>query len=262
MPHGALTHAEPSTEEPPSEWEPVLLRSVRERARHAAPSTEPVRAETVPETVPVPVPVPQRGEPGGARKGSHAARELVEDRRRHAAAVATAPPAVSPAPEPTPAAPAKVSKHDQVATQMPGVYRFTPRRNARRLLNLALLAGLAVTAYLGWEAYRLRDTESVGLAAVAAVAAGAVWAIRSGAAVTRLTVRQGQLEVLQQGERLVFDLASPYTLVEVHGRPGRRGWKVVLPRRHLEPFQVDASIVDPDDFMRVLRFFRPDLVHH
>ena len=27
-------------------------------------------------------------------------------------------------------------------------------------------------------------------------------------------------------------------------------------------FTVDASMVDPDDFMRVLRFFRPQLVHH
>ena len=29
-----------------------------------------------------------------------------------------------------------------------------------------------------------------------------------------------------------------------------------------ERFTVDASMVDPDDFMRVLRFFRPQLVDH
>ena len=70
-------------------------------------------------------------------------------------------------------------------------------------------------------------------------------------------MRQGQLEVVQQGGRFVFDLASPYTQVEVHGEPGKRGWKVLFLRRGMAPFVVDASMVDPDDFMRVLRFFRP-----
>ena len=58
---------------------------------------------------------------------------------------------------------------------------------------------------------------------------------------------------------MVFDLASPYTLLEVHGRPGQRHWKVLFPRRDLPPYKIDRSVVDPHDFMRVLRFFRPEL---
>ena len=68
--------------------------------------------------------------------------------------------------------------------------------------------------------------------------------------------------MIQQGGRFIFDLASQYTRFEVHGEPGQRGWKVLFPRRGMAPFTVDASMVDPDDFMRVLRFFRPQLVHH
>jgi hypothetical protein len=89
-----------------------------------------------------------------------------------------------------------------------------------------------------------------------------VWAIRGGASVTTLEVHQGQLQVIQQGGRFIFDLSSQYTRFEVHGEPGHRGWKVLFPRRGMAPFTVDASMVDPDDFMRVLRFFRPSLVTH
>jgi hypothetical protein len=85
-----------------------------------------------------------------------------------------------------------------------------------------------------------------------------VWAARAGGSVTKLTVRAGQLEIIRQGGRLVFDLHSHYTPIEVHGRPGR-GWKVQFLRRGVTPVTVDSSMVDPVDFMRVLTFYRPEL---
>jgi hypothetical protein len=155
-------------------------------------------------------------------------------------------------------APKKPGKHEQVATEMPGVYKFAPKRSARRLLTLWLLGGLGASAYLVRAAIEFQDTMSIGVAAIVVVATAMVWAIRAGSSMTRLEVHQGQLQVLQQGSRYVFDLPSQFTAVEVHGRPGRRGWKVVFPRRGMAPFVVDASMVDPDDFMRVLRFYRPE----
>jgi hypothetical protein len=155
-----------------------------------------------------------------------------------------------------------ISKQDEVAEQMPGVYAFVPKRSVRRVLTLCLLAGLATSAYFVRAAVEVKETPAIGLAAIIVLATGMVWAIRAGASVTTLTVRQGQLEVVQQGGKHVFDMASEYTMVEVHGEPGRRGWKVLFPRRGMAPFAIDASMVDPDDFMRVLRFFRPSLVHH
>jgi hypothetical protein len=174
------------------------------------------------------------------------------------AAVVVEPPAK---PEVAPA-PKKESKHEQVAGEMPGRYLFRPRKTSRRLLTIAMLAGLVASVYFVKAAHDTQDTASMGLAAIVVLATAMVWAIRAGAAPTKLEVHQGQLEVVRQGDRFVFDLASPYTHVEVRGRPGRRGWKVLFPRRGMAPFAVDSTMVDADDFMRVLRFFRPELVSH
>ena len=145
---------------------------------------------------------------------------------------------------------------------MPGVYKFAPKRTLRRLLTISMLIGLVSTAYFVRAATQIKDTQSIGLAAIAVLATAMVWAIRAGASVTTLEVHQGQLQVVQQGGRLIFDLSSKYTRFEVHGEPGHRGWNVLFPRRGMPPFKVDKSMVDPDDFMRVLRFFRPQLVTH
>ena len=215
---------------------------------------------------------------------SDAARDLVAAKARaRAASLApvaqpvvgppVAPPVVVPPAQPAAVAVAappeadveparKVSKHDAVATEMPGVYKFAAKRTSRRLLTISLLIGLVASAYFGLAAYEVKETPSIGLAAIVVLATAMVWAIRAGASVTMLEVHQGQLQVIQQGGRFIFDLASQYTRFEVHGEPGHRGWKVLFPRRGMAPFTVDASMVDPDDFMRVLRFFRPALVTH
>jgi hypothetical protein len=223
---------------------------------------------------------PEEAKPRRAARPStgDAARDLVAAKARDrainplpatpeppAAALAPMPAAVAvaeaPEAEPAPAA-AKVGKHDQVAAEMPGVYRFTPKRTSRRLLTIALLIGLVASAYFVRDAVEIKETAAIGLATIVVMATAMVWAIRAGASVTKLEVHQGQLTVIQQGGRFIFDLASQYTNIEVHGSPGRRGWKVLFPRRGMATFKVDASMVDPDDFMRVLRFFRPQLVDH
>ena len=84
-----------------------------------------------------------------------------------------------------------------------------------------------------------------------------VWAVRAGSAVATLTVRGGQLEILRGGSRHRFDLASHYTPIDIVGEPGRRGWKVLFHRRSMAPYVVDASMVDPVEFTRVVRHYRP-----
>lgn len=209
---------------------------------------------------------PRRARPP-LRGNSDAARELVAAKAR-ARAAAPAAPAAEPQPE-APALPsaaanlaprlAKITRHEDVAAEMPGLYAFKPKRTVRRLLTIALLAALAVTASFARIAVEARSSVTIGVAVIAGFATVMVWAIRAGASVTTLAVHQGQLEVVQQGARFVFDMASPYTMLELHGQPGQRGWYVLFPRRGMPPFKVDASMVDPDDFMRVLRFFRPEL---
>ena len=152
--------------------------------------------------------------------------------------------------EPVPSAP---------AMQMPSVYQFAPLKSSRRFLTLMLIAGLVMSGYLGYAAYQSRDSATIGLAAIVTLATLVIWAIRAGATVTRLTVRTGQLEIVRQGGRLVFDLASTYTAIEVIGRPGSKKWKVSFLRHGMSPVVVDSTMVDGRDFMRILSFYRPEL---
>ena len=136
---------------------------------------------------------------------------------------------------------------------------FPPRRGPRRVLGLALLLMLVATGVAGWSAWQETDVESLTLLGTLATLTLVTWAVRAGSALTTLEVAGGQLHVHQGGRRTTFDLTSPYTPVEVIGRPGRRGWKVVLGRGTARrPFVVDASLVDPVRFTEVLRRYRPE----
>jgi hypothetical protein len=270
----ALVEPEP---EPVAAVEPKAagLRSLLRRTAREPQAAKPTKPSTPPKPSKQPKPAKRtKSHRATGPTSGNAARELVAAKAR-ARATEPAPKtnpeveaevesgarAVEALPE-VEAAPAgrKVSKHDQVASEMPGVYRFKAKKTSRRLLTIALLIGLVISAYFVKAAIDTKDTASMGLAAIVLLATAMVWAIRAGAAPTRLEVHQGQLEVVRQGDRYVFDLQSNYTHIEVRGRPGRHGWKVLFPRRGMAPFAVDATMVDPDDFMRVLRFFRPELV--
>jgi hypothetical protein len=145
------------------------------------------------------------------------------------------------------------------AMEMPAVYTFAPRKSARRFLSLMLIAALIAAGSLGYSAYQSRDTNEIGIAAIATVVAMVIWAIRAGATVTRLTVRRGQLEITRQGGRAVFDLASTYTSIQVVGKPGSKKWKVHLVHSGTPTVVIDSTMVDGRDFMRVIRFFRPEV---
>jgi hypothetical protein len=221
--------------EPPAAWEPIVMASGRQKSERAP---QPSRLEVEPRTEATPATGgPRHRHPD--RRAGDAARDLLADKA--AARASAAPP----------------RREEPAAAEMPGLYTFRPRRMVRRVLTVAMLVAMAACAYVVRAALESKDTAGIGLAAIVVLATAMLWAIRAGASVTTLVLRQGQLEIRQQGSRFKLDIASPYTLIEVRGEPGRRGWQVVFPRRGLEPFVVDASMVDPHDFMRVLRFFRP-----
>jgi hypothetical protein len=56
-----------------------------------------------------------------------------------------------------------------------------------------------------------------------------------------------------------FDVYDTGTDLEVVGEPGQRGWQVRFLRRALPPVVVDASMVEPEAFLRELRRWRPGL---
>jgi hypothetical protein len=86
-----------------------------------------------------------------------------------------------------------------------------------------------------------------------------VWAVRAGTPTTELAVIRGQLEMIHAGKFEVIDLSSPYTPVKVEGRPGHRGWKVLIERPDQPLLVIDKSVVDPEHFSSVLHRLRPDL---
>jgi hypothetical protein len=143
--------------------------------------------------------------------------------------------------------------------QPPVRLTFHPRTRARTAVGIGTLLAAAAGVVGCYVAARERDAPSIGIAVTLWVLTGIIWAVHSGTSVTRLSVRGGQLHVLRHGVRTTIDLTSDYTPVEVHGRPGRHGWKVVFRRRDLSPFVIDQSMVDPGEFMRVLRYYRPGI---
>ena len=156
-----------------------------------------------------------------------------------------------------PPAPARVVPEQQAA--LPHTIFFRPRRGTQRLLGVLLLGFVAVTAATAVWAWHDRTYLGYGVAAVAAVATAIIWATRASADPTRLTLRGSELEIVRNGSRALFDLAAPHTPIEMHGQPGDRRWRVLVLRRSMSPYVIDATMVDPAQFTRVLRYYRPEV---
>ena len=74
-----------------------------------------------------------------------------------------------------------------------------------------------------------------------------------------VSVVRGMVYVQQGESSYRFDLRKPETAVDMVGQPGDAGWAVHFGRRGLDPFVVDASMVDAAEFVRQLREYRPAL---
>jgi hypothetical protein len=135
---------------------------------------------------------------------------------------------------------------------------FTPRTQARRVIGQLLLVALAGAAVAGYAVYRDPTTLTIGVAATLGVLVLVLWAVRASSATAHLSVHAGQLEVVRGGGRFVFELAGSFTPIEVVGTPGDHNWKVLFLRRNMDPFVVDSSMVDPYEFMDVLRRYLPE----
>ncbi len=76
---------------------------------------------------------------------------------------------------------------------------------------------------------------------------------------TEVTVTRGVVYVERAGTTYRFDLRADATQVDVDGRPGDPGWQVRFARRGMDPFVIDAGMVDPASFLAQLREHRPAL---
>ncbi len=136
---------------------------------------------------------------------------------------------------------------------------FRPRTLARRITSALLLVGIALTLLAAWRAYDSRVQTDIGFAAILALFTGIVWAVRAGSVPTRMSLHGGLLEVRAQAGRFLFELTSAHTHLEQVGTPGRPGWKVLIHRRGMHPFEITRGMVDPHEFLDAVRYYRPDL---
>lgn len=134
---------------------------------------------------------------------------------------------------------------------------FAPRMLLRRTLGVILLVLLPLTAAACYVAYDQPETLSLGIAGTLLVLLLVVYAVRIGSTPSRLAIHSGQLVVVRGNTREVFDLTSRFTRLEVVGRPGRHGWKVLMARFGRDPLVIDSSMVDPVKFTAALEFHRP-----
>ena len=74
-----------------------------------------------------------------------------------------------------------------------------------------------------------------------------------------VSVSRGMVYIDSSSDSYRFDLRSSTTQLEMVGQPGDPGWQLNFLRRHLDPFTVDASMVDPVEFVQQIREWRPEL---
>ncbi|HEY9565416.1 MAG TPA: hypothetical protein VIR30_16735 [Nocardioides sp.] len=108
------------------------------------------------------------------------------------------------------------------------------------------------TLLLGWLAWDTRETTYIAYAATAALLTLILWGAHSTAEPAKVVCERGLLDIRSNDSHHRFDLASPYTRIEVVGRPGRRGWKVLILRKSMPPYVINDSLVDPHEFTRIL----------
>ena len=105
----------------------------------------------------------------------------------------------------------------------------------RGLFSPVALLLLAVTVLFGYLAWNSREE---------------TWEV---------SVGRGMVYIDSSSDSYRFDLRSSTTKIEMTGQPGDSGWQLRFLRRHLDPFTVDASMVDPAEFVRQVREWRPEL---
>ena len=164
---------------------------------------------------------------------------------------------VSAVSEPEAPPPAVASPADTCPDSDPVVEELRPRARGRRVAGVLTLLALAATAAAAYRTWPHPTAHTLGVTGVLALLTAVLAMLRSGAPVTRVSVRAGRLDIVRGESRYCFDLTDDQTRIDVVGNPGERRWRVLFHRRSLAPYVVDAGMVDPVEFTRILQHHRP-----
>ncbi|GAB4013769.1 coiled-coil domain-containing protein [Nocardioides ultimimeridianus] len=95
---------------------------------------------------------------------------------------------------------------------------------------------------------------------IAALTAVLAWAaLRTKVEPIEVSIVRGLVYVKKGETSYRFDVRSASTEVEQHGTPGEPGWELRFARKGMDPFVIDASMVEPVSFMAELRQWRSTL---
>ncbi len=98
-----------------------------------------------------------------------------------------------------------------------------------------------------------------GFAMIATAVVLAFAAAKTRVSATQVTVTRGVVHVEKGETSYRFDVRNPGTRVDMVGQPGDPNWTVYFHRKGMDDFVVDASMVDPHEFVRQVREYRPEL---
>lgn len=140
---------------------------------------------------------------------------------------------------------------------VPRDYAFKPCRATRTTLTTVFFGWLLASLAMCLASYEDRSQTTYIVTGLVVLLAAVTWAVRAGATVARLRVVGGILQVERAGRTEVFSLIDDYQVIEVVGRPGGLNWQVQFRRPGLDPYVVDASMVNAKEFMQVLGYYRP-----
>ncbi len=129
-----------------------------------------------------------------------------------------------------------------------------------RIVSVALGATSIVAALVALLALANGNLfTAFGLGMVVLALGLAFAAARTRVQPVEVTVTRGIVHIQRGESSFRFDLRTDATRVEQLGRPGDSGWQVRFLRRNMDPFVVDAGMVDPASFVAQLREWRPSL---
>lgn len=138
--------------------------------------------------------------------------------------------------------------------------RLTGDGSDPRVLSLVLAATAVVAAMVAFLALINGKLLTPFGVAMVLLTVGLAWgAARARVAPVEVSVVRGIVFVEQGETSHRFDLRKEHTRVQMIGQPGDPGWAVHFPRRHMEPFVIDGTMVDPHEFVSRLREYRPQL---
>jgi hypothetical protein len=129
----------------------------------------------------------------------------------------------------------------------------------RRVTGFLLVAMLVVTVLAAAVAYGDPRPVTVGVVLFLVAALLATRWFRSRHRTVTVTATGSRVEIVRNGGLHVFDLSHRDAPIDVIGRPDDRTWRVLFHRRGMGPYVVDASMVDPAEFMRLLHAHRSEV---